>query len=328
MRTNLKNHSQEMDPDEFEEVSMAAQWFARHKRDGGLPLDEVSAFEEWLAADPVHRAEYAKIESTYALVGKLAESEVERSALRFRYSKVITAVAACLAIACLILLILKPREQHFEFSSARGEVKEFTLRDGSLIMLDTDSRLAVTLNEEERFVQFIRGRAVFDVFTDPDRPFKVETGDGLIRVLGTRFEVQSRIDGTELFVEKGKVSMRSATHSDQSQLLTAGQKSAIQIDGTLARVESFDLASFGSWRRGELVFQDLPLAEVVREMERYVEQRITVRTESLRETLISGVFRAGKLDEFFSAIRTALPVSVTIVSDEEIVIAPKTTAGF
>ncbi|MHA6767716.1 FecR family protein [Sphingobium ummariense] len=78
------------------------------------------------------------------------------------------------------------------FSTRKGEVRKITLADGSVITLDTDSRLLVWLHQERREVTLAYGRAIFAVAHDASRPFTVSADGGTTTALGTRFGVERR----------------------------------------------------------------------------------------------------------------------------------------
>ncbi len=74
--------------------------------------------------------------------------------------------------------------------TAAGEQRVLTLDDGSRLTLAGDSAINLDLVDHQRHVTLLRGRAYFQVASDPHRPFLVEAGEARVRVTGTRFEVR------------------------------------------------------------------------------------------------------------------------------------------
>ena len=77
-----------------------------------------------------------------------------------------------------------------EFRTLRGQQKDVTLPDGSVLRLDTDTRIAVALYRERREVKLLGGQAMFQVHGDAARPFDVLAGPVRVTVVGTRFSVR------------------------------------------------------------------------------------------------------------------------------------------
>ena len=73
-----------------------------------------------------------------------------------------------------------------EVITTRGQTKEYTLNDGTRITLNSQSKLSIpsNYNEKERSVK-ITGEAFFDVTPNQEKPFTVTGKEMLIKVLGT-----------------------------------------------------------------------------------------------------------------------------------------------
>jgi FecR protein. len=73
--------------------------------------------------------------------------------------------------------------------TAKGELRQITLADGSLIELNSDTELAVHYSWLGRSLELVRGEALFSVAPGKWRPFEVSAGGGKLRDIGTRFDV-------------------------------------------------------------------------------------------------------------------------------------------
>ncbi|MCS3903714.1 transmembrane sensor [Methylohalomonas lacus] len=181
----------------------AAEWFAA-MHDDAVEESTCTAFAAWLEADPAHRQAYAELERMWhGLDGLAAEMQFHQAgdrgtrsawlqALRRPRNRWLGAAAAVILVfvissACLIA----PSSVQTEYQTTRVE-KNFTLPDGSQLLLAPGSRLSVAMSDSERRIDLHRGSAVFSVSADPERPFDVNAANGRIRVVGTIFEV--RID--------------------------------------------------------------------------------------------------------------------------------------
>ena len=79
----------------------------------------------------------------------------------------------------------------------------------STIILNTSTSLAADLRLDARRVNVLSGEAYFSVEPDADRPFEVRARDGLVRAIGTGFNVE--IDGARVTVSvlEGRVAVVS-----------------------------------------------------------------------------------------------------------------------
>jgi len=103
-----------------------------------------------------------------------------------------------------------------QFETATGEQRTFELEDGSVVSLNTHSRVAVRLAAHAREVRLLRGEALFHVAHDPSRPFLVSTDDAVVQAVGTQFDVYRRDDGTVVAVLEGQVNVTTAAPATAS----------------------------------------------------------------------------------------------------------------
>ena len=89
----------------------------------------------------------------------------------------------------------------------RGEVREVALADGSVVRVDPESLLRVNYGPQLRRVYLERGRALFHVAKDPQRPFFVRADDTTVRAVGTEFGVEQGRDKVVITVAEGKVAV-------------------------------------------------------------------------------------------------------------------------
>src|SRR5262249_31967908 len=94
-----------------------------------------------------------------------------------------------------------------------GEQRRVELADGSVVHLNSKSRVRVIYSDRARDFRLLEGEALFKVGHDAARPFRVRAGDNLIRALGTQFNVLRRPSGTTVQVIEGAVQV--STHADE-----------------------------------------------------------------------------------------------------------------
>jgi transmembrane sensor len=123
-----------------------------------------------------------------------------------RRLKVITAVAAsliCVVAAGMWLYLGRGQVIQTE----RGERREVALTDGSVVQVDPESRLRVNYGPQLRRVLLERGRALFRVAKDSQRPFFVNADGTTVRAVGTAFAVEEGQDQVVITVAEGRVAV-------------------------------------------------------------------------------------------------------------------------
>ncbi|SHM02364.1 FecR family protein [Phytopseudomonas punonensis] len=268
----------------------------------GQPGDAVQmAFEGWLAATPEHVDTFVRMQALWHLSRPAAqqladeEASVLQQYLRPPASKRPYWASALAMAACLLLVVWAGGWQPLrwvddlgaDMVSAPGEVRTVTLSDGSSVLLDADSAIAVRYSAGERHVELRRGAAYFSVVPG-EIPFTVAAAGGEARVLGTRFEVRRLGEGARVSVQQGRVAVRGGP-LDAPRVLTANQQLSF-ADGVSGQLHAVDAEALVAWRDGRLSFYRAPLGEVLDELRRYHPGRIVLLNDELRERRVSGSF--------------------------------------
>lgn len=221
-----------------------------------------------------------------------------------------------------------------EYATSVGEQLSVRLSDGSVVSLNTDTRLFVRFSADERLVSLERGEALFDVAHDPARAFRVDAGERLFEALGTVFNVQRAASGgLELIVTEGRVRVRRTRPDDpgiagpsvrkmqgqQEITVAAGQSAAIaDIAENVRNLAAADVDARLAWKRGMLVFRGEPLARALNEVERYTTVRFVLKDEALASVPVGGYFRTGDVEGVLLALRETFGIETRQVSGTEV----------
>lgn len=296
-------------------LQRAADWHARLKAPDCSGADR-DAFERWCAADPSHIElwlEIAELDEVAAELGDTpaiaaAVRPARRGAVHARHrgrwrSGVSIAAAAVLMLAVGLIGWLHPfgGVAPAEYATAIGEQRALTLADGTQVHLDTDTALSVRIDDAQRVLEVRRGRVDLIVAADA-RPFEVHAGRGRLRDIGTRFQVERRDRQVTVDVLEGAVGVRLSDGSGDETALAPGQRIGYGDRGPLAQIESFDLEHAEAWTRGELIFSDRRLDEVLAEINRYTATPLRLADPALGAVRISGVFRPSDTDSLLAAL--------------------------
>ncbi|MDP5170890.1 MAG: FecR domain-containing protein [Bacteroidia bacterium] len=189
------------------------------------------------------------------LAGRLDDQAKVRSITPLYW---LAAVAA--AVALLVLFLLPPSTPEQSWQTASGEQMSIELEDGSSVILNAGSSLSLLHAGDTRRYQ-LRGSALFQV--SKGAPFTVETEQGAVQVLGTRFEVLADADHYVVSCYEGTVAV--SAQGIEPDTLHAGEGVRLSDLGWLA-LES--VGSDASWISGTTQFRATPLSEVLSAYER------------------------------------------------------------
>jgi transmembrane sensor len=201
-----------------------------------------------------------------------------------------------------------------------GQTDSIPLPDGTLAILGPASRLAVIAGYGDgvRAVE-LEGVAWFDVTHDGTRPFRVHAGSTEIEDLGTRFGVTTMGDEVRVVVESGSVAIQDTVkRSARRVTLKAGEAATIRANQSLPapspRTES-DVA----WLRGQLVFDNAPLARVRDDLRRWYGLELVLTDTSLLSRHVSARFAGESAVQVLRVLELALGATIERRGDSAIV---------
>lgn len=301
----------------------AATWQVR--RQDGLTAQEEAQFQAWLAADAAHRQAHARMDGVWDGLGELhpaAVAQLAGSVPRPRRS--LPRLAASLAAVALAFTVLGAgwlgwdhyqRQPVFaeSFASARGQQLDVHLPDGSVLKLDTATRVDVTLYRNRREVRLPEGQAMFSVRHDHGKPFEVLTDTLRVTVVGTRFAVRNTHAGygqagEAVTVEEGRVRVAPLHAGAPALELAAGESVQASRAGALGTVDSRHTHGALLWREGRLSFEGTPLAQAVAEFERYGATGLVINDAEVAAMRVNGSFDTRQAADFGAALPLVLPV--------------------
>lgn len=300
--------------------SEAAEWHARLES----PAMDWEAFGAWLDADPSHRLAYdamalldAEIGARRgAIVASLPANDVDddrpASGARRRWW-IGGGMAAAVAVGALFApkMSTAPVAPMVAYSTGATQTRMIDLKDGSHILLDRNSRLALADGPSPK-VEIQGGAAYFDVRHDPSRAFLVQAGGYEVRDIGTKFDVVMTPQRLGVAVSEGKLVVAPKDGSGTS--VVAGRRIDIVTPTGEAKVSPVATASVGSWRLGQLVYQATPLPLVANDLTRYVGRPVIV-DPAIGDLRVSGVLAIGDGAGLVQQIEAILPVKVVDVGD-------------
>ncbi len=159
----------------------------------------------------------------------------------------------------------------------KGGKYQVRLPDGSKVWLNSATTLSypTTFTGTERKV-LLKGEAYFEVAPNKNVPFRVESDDQVVEVLGTHFNINSYDDEdftkTTLIEGSVKVILNSRTEiSSRTRFLKPGEQSLTNASRAGIRIENADTEKAIAWKNGYFKFKNTPIKEIMREVERWYD---------------------------------------------------------
>jgi ferric-dicitrate binding protein FerR (iron transport regulator) len=164
-----------------------------------------------------------------------------------------------------------------KIQTPKGGKYQIRLPDGSKVWLNSASTLSypTTFAGNERKVQ-LEGEAYFEISPNKSVPFRVQSGNQIVEVLGTHFNINSYDDEdyvkTTLLEGSVRVILNSkANVVSNTKLLKPGEQSLTKSSNSGIRIENADIEKAVAWKNGYFRFRNTPIREIMREIERWYD---------------------------------------------------------
>ncbi len=336
----------------------AGDWIAAMER--GLTQKEEEQLGAWLSGDNKNYdelMELARLWDEMDALERLAQLFPQPPQARPQVvSRRVLATAASLVVVCLMFFVLSTSDFSLQtvrevrsaamsksYDTKIGESAEYSLPDGSIITLNTNSGVRADFTASNRVLILERGELHIAVAHDPSRPLSVIVGNKVVQAVGTEFNVEITTDNSiELIVTDGVVMVGVAeapgVHGrmgeplllrQSSTIVGAGERILVRADDQNAaphdagRVASDEIAVKLSWREGNLIFRGESLEEAVTEVERYTAVEFIFLDEDAKKVRVAGVFKAGDVEGLLAAFRDHFRITYEWQGEDRILLSKK-----
>ncbi|OZI71978.1 FecR domain-containing protein [Bordetella genomosp. 12] len=278
---------------------------------------------QWRQAHPDHEAAWQHIESiagrmkslerepAYAALSFYGPAEKPASASRRRAARMLLWGGMACGLGVMASRTSTWKAGLADYRSSTGERREITLEDGTRLTLNTASAVNLNFNAQQRQILLIEGEIMVATRHQPGqadrRPLMVETAQGSIRSLGTRFTVRQYNELTAVAVLESAVEITPWAGGGSARLLQAGEQAQFSreaVDPPRALDEHA-----AAWTRGYLIADEQRLADFLEEVGRY--RRGVLRVDpAVADLRLSGVFPLADTDRILDTLSRVLPVAV------------------
>lgn len=313
----------------------AANWFAIMR---GPEADaRRDDFNRWLARGALHRSAYNSVAETFNL-GKALKGEAIGNMTGRHPAGLVRTLLACGVCALFLSVGWYGLSRHYpglpfpgetqastlafeaRFATNIGEIRSFTLKDGSKLTLDTSSMVLASYTQGERSLRLITGRARFTPAPEA-RPFVVRADTALIRATGSIFDVA--LFGNRqvsVFALQGPLEVQTQTDGGSGHgftptvtSLAAGRQFSAGPDRLASPLPA--RAGNAQWIEGVQAFDDVPLAELVAEANRYARRPILLDDPAMGTLHVSGTYRLRDTEQIADKLAALLDLGIAIDAD-------------
>ncbi len=189
-----------------------------------------------------------------------------------------------------------------------GKRFQVEFSDGSVAYLNsgTSIKFPVQFKEGKARKVYLDGEAYFDITKDKNHSFIVSTNTIDTKVYGTKFNVSSYKSDhkNEIVLVEGKVGVYKNTSNSEAKKMTIlkpHQMAFLNNASEKIKVSNVNPKDYTSWIKGELVFNDLRFADIIRKLERHYNIKINNNYTELNTIRFTGSFDSESIEQVLNS---------------------------
>ncbi len=289
---------------------------------------EQEELDIWLHASPDHKKTYDDFAGIWMLTGNKDSVEVDPQAEWNKFMEIRDLEPAgtenfmigrrrsmLLKVAAILVPLILLSGVYFFYNHQPSNSDWVTVNSGmdkKHLILPDKSEIWLNQHSEIRYMkQFLKNREIqisgeaFFHVTKNGSIFRVHSGNAVVQVVGTRFNVRNIRDSiTQVSVDEGKVILRADKNKIKPVMLEAGEKGIYTNGATNIIKEDMTGKNDASWATRKLVFSNTPLTMVEKDLEQYFSVEIQL-SEALDSCKFSGEFEDPRLQNILQVLSIA-----------------------
>lgn len=327
--------------------------FVRWIRGAAAPEEE-KKWEQWLEADASRQSLVERSRALYKLpFAQIEETDTQlqfqrlknrfhkrgkkkkqydygkRSHSSNRWGAYAVAASIVLTLVVVYALGLFSSSPHFKtIHTGFAEKDTLALSDGSMIILNANSTLRYNtkgIDKKDRRIT-LHGEAYFAIKHRPGRTLKVITKNGVVKDIGTKFDVNTRNNKTQVVLADGRLKVTAKDTSTaikhKSYIMQPGELAIISGTNQPITIHKINIAFYTSWIHNKMIFDDTPFRKIVQRIEATYGVHIVVRDHQLLDQKITGSVGTADLTILLKGLSQTLDVRIKH-KGAEIIVAPK-----
>jgi transmembrane sensor len=259
-------------------------------------------------------------DKAFSLIHKRIVLKSQAPNIWFYWKKIAAVLLIPLVIGNLIYFSLhtnshlsKQEPVYNELFAAFGTRSALKLSDGTEVWLNSGS----SIKYPDRFIGtkrtvYLKGEAYFEVESDINKPFIVETSSLSVKATGTKFNVSGYDSDNEAEVTlvSGKVEVRTTDDNKNvnSSKLNINQHLSFNKVSGATSISDEDTYRFISWKDGKLVFRNEPLSQVAKKIGQIFNIDVEVRGKEIKNFSYRATFQDESLTEILKLLKISSPI--------------------
>ncbi|HET9352477.1 MAG TPA: FecR domain-containing protein [Sphingomicrobium sp.] len=229
-------------------------------------FDRWDEFTAWLEQSPGNADAYHSLAGAEAEMLPLVEAapDAGETPKRRPVRRGMALAASVAALAALTTAVIAPRMMPVDYSTGSGEIRVIALGGQDELVMNGETRLQLS-GWDRRTVRLEQGQVLLRLHAPDGDKIEVISGDLELVDVGTVFEVSRDGRQTRVLVSEGAV---VADPGGARLQLAAGQRLDTVDGAALLQAMPADIASVGSFERGQLSYLDEPLQNVIADLSR------------------------------------------------------------
>ncbi|XOV81764.1 MAG: FecR domain-containing protein [bacterium] len=296
----------------------AIEWLARLRAEDVTP-QETADFAIWLAASSAHQRAFDEAAELWLLSAHLPPQSVTLKPPASRYGSVVPLATAASVLFAAFLMVVQLATP--SFTTEKGEQRRVVLADGSIAFMNTASKMQVHYSADERRIVLTQGEVWFDVAENAERPFTVDGRFTDAQALGTAFSVRETPGFTRVSVTEGEVVLIDENGVNSPHL---GPGDEGTVSATATDYQQVDPEILLAWQRGQLVYNDVRLDELLHDLNRYLPKTMAINDQYLESLRVSAVLNLDDQEAMLEALSKTLPIRWKSLSDTLIIVTSDT----
>jgi transmembrane sensor len=255
------------------------------------------------------------------------KKRIQKTHSRIPFLNILTRAAAILFVPLLIISVLVfynqgARHGMEQFATQKianpsGIRSEIGLPDGTKVWLNAESSIEynIPFGLKKRDVK-LTGEAFFEVQKNEQKPFQVKSGKVTVTVLGTHFNYKafSEDNAIEVVLAEGKVKLNTnGSETEKEFILKPGQRAVVDKMTDQTNIFSENVEKYIGWHEGKLIFDECPLREVARRLERWFGIEVEITDPQIGGYKISTTFENESLRQILIMLELASPIKAGII---------------
>ena len=305
-----------------EEVTILQSWLEENETNRQY-FDEIN--NTFQASVTLHRFNHPMVENAWEKVSRTMEQAptLPISRTRSYYLPVLkVAAAVTLVVITSVLLFEILRENNIQQRSiivrnSGGNNTRILLPDSSTVWLNANSTIEYSPEFGKTFREVtLKGEAFFDVKKD-NKAFIVRTDIMQVHVKGTRFNVEADKKNAliKTTLEEGKVELH-VEGSNEFYTMAPGDQIILNTQLNNVVVQKVDPSDFTAWKEEKLIFDNVPLSEIISKLENRYKVKITIKSLRARHELLTLIIEREDLDEVLEMIKLSSQLQVKVENNE------------